>query len=549
MKGKKKLLLGIVVILVAAVYYYAALPAVNIHSSETWFFMIALVIVIALLYMKKGQIGIRELKQSKMMKSLGVVVLGLGIIYLAGTLLSSPIINAKKYQKLMKVEERTFTEDIEEQSFDKVPLLDKDTAEILGDRKMGSMVDMVSQFDADNIYSQINYQDNPVRVTPLKYASLIKWFTNRSEGIPAYIRINMATQETELVKLDEGIKYTTSEHFNRNIYRHLRFAHPTYIYGELSFEIDEEGVPYWIAPVKKYNIGLFGGETVGKVVLCNAVTGEMKTYDVEDVPQWVDRVYSADLLVQLFDYYGTLKHGFLNSVLGQKDCLETTDGYNYLALEDDVWMYTGVTSVNGDQSNVGFVLSNQRTMETRYYEVEGATEAAAMSSAEGQVQNLKYTATFPLLLNISGEPTYFIALKDDAGLVKKYAMVNVQRYQIVAIGDSVSQCEENYLELLLSNGVKEKEKDTREVLEISGKITKIAQAVLDGTSHYYLMVEGSEEIFDSSVVDFIDVVRCEVGQEITMEYKKGEKANTVMSLTFEGAEPANATASEDEVAE
>ena len=270
---------------------------------------------------------------------------------------------------------------------------------------MGSMVDMVSQFDADNIYSQINYQDNPVRVTPLKYASLIKWFTNRSEGIPAYIRINMATQETELVKLDEGIKYTTSEHFNRNIYRHLRFAHPTYIYGELSFEIDEKGVPYWIAPVKKYNIGLFGGETVGKVVLCNAVTGEMKTYDVEDVPQWVDRVYSADLLVQLFDYYGTLKHGFLNSVLSQKDCLETTDGYNYLALEDDVWMYTGVTSVNGDQSNVGFVLSNQRTMETRYYEVEGATEAAAMSSAEGQVQNLKYTATFPLLLNISGEPT------------------------------------------------------------------------------------------------------------------------------------------------
>ena len=549
MKGKKKLLLSIVVILVAAAYYYAALPAVNIHSSETWFFMIALVIVIALLYMKKGQIGIRELKQSKMMKSFGVVVLGLGIIYLAGTLLSSPIINAKKYQKLMKVEEGTFTEDIEEQSFDKVPLLDKETAEILGDRKMGSMVDMVSQFDADNIYSQINYQDNPVRVTPLKYASLIKWFTNRSEGLPAYIRINMATQETELVKLDEGIKYTTSEHFNRNIYRHLRFAHPTYIYGELSFEIDEKGVPYWIAPVKKYNIGLFGGETVGKVVLCNAVTGEMKTYDVEDVPQWVDRVYSADLLVQLFDYYGTLKHGFLNSVLSQKDCLETTDGYNYLALEDDVWMYTGVTSVNGDQSNVGFVLSNQRTMETRYYEVEGATEAAAMSSAEGQVQNLKYTATFPLLLNISGEPTYFIALKDDAGLVKKYAMVNVQRYQIVAIGDSVGQCEENYLELLLSNGVKEEEKDTREVLEISGKITKIAQAVLDGTSHYYLMVEGSEEIFDASVVDFIDVVRCEVGQEITMEYKKGEKANTVMSLTFDGAEPANAEASEDEVAE
>ena len=490
--------------------------------------------MVAVIYAVRKKIGKAELRTSKTMKFFGFAILGLGIIYLAGSLLSSPIVNAKKYQKLMKVEEGEFTEDIEELSFDKIPLLDKDTAEILGDRKMGSMVDMVSQFEADDIYSQINYQGNPVRVSPLKYANLIKWLTNRSNGIPAYIRINMATQSTELVKLDEGIKYTTSEHLNRNIYRHLRFAHPTYIYGELSFEIDEKGVPYWIAPVKKYNIGLFGGETVGKVVLCNAITGETKTYDIKDVPQWVDRAYSADLLVQLFDYYGTLKHGFFNSILSQKDCLKTTDGYNYLAQDDDVWMYTGVTSVNGDQSNVGFVLANQRTMETKYYKVEGATEASAMSSAEGQVQNLKYTATFPLLLNISDEPTYFIALKDDSGLVKKYAMVNVQKYQIVAIGDSVSQCEENYLELLFSNGVKEVEKDTREVKTITGKITKIAQGVIEGTSHYYLMLENSEDIFDASVVDFIDVVRCEPGQEVTIEYKEDKKANLVMSLEFDG---------------
>ena len=534
MKGKRKLLIAIVVILAAGLYYYAALPAFNIHSSDTWFFIIFLLVVVAVIYAVRKKIGKAELRTSKTMKFFGFAILGLGIIYLIGSLLSSPIVNAKKYQKLMKVEEGEFTEDIEELSFDKIPLLDKDTAEILGDRKMGSMVDMVSQFEADDIYSQINYQGNPVRVSPLKYANLIKWFTNRSNGIPAYIRINMATQSTELVKLDEGIKYTTSEHLNRNIYRHLRFAHPTYIYGELSFEIDEKGIPYWIAPVKKYNIGLFGGETVGKVVLCNAITGETKTYDIDDVPQWVDRAYSADLLVQLFDYYGTLKHGFFNSILSQKDCLKTTDGYNYLAQDDDVWMYTGVTSVNGDQSNVGFVLSNQRTMETKYYKVEGATEASAMSSAEGQVQNLKYTATFPLLLNISDEPTYFIALKDDSGLVKKYAMVNVQKYQIVAIGDSVSQCEENYLELLFSNGVKEVEKDTREVKTITGKITKIAQGVIEGTSHYYLMLENSEDIFDASVVDFIDVVRCEPGQEVTIEYKEDKKANLVMSLEFDG---------------
>ncbi len=374
---------------------------------------------------------IRKSKGMRIFFSLILIVIG---IWAVGALLSSPIVNAGKYQKLMAVENGEFSKDIEELSFDQIPLLDKDSAEILGNRKMGSMVDMVSQFEVDELYSQINYQDRPVRVSPLKYADLIKWFTNRKEGIPAYIKIDMATQNTELVKLDEGMKYTTSDYFNRNIYRHLRFAYPTYIFNELSFEVDEEGVPYWICPVRKYNIGLFGGATVERVVLCNAITGEMEDYKIEDVPQWIDRAYSADLLISLYDYYGTLKHGFLNSVLGQKDCLETTDGYNYLAVDDDVWVYTGVTSITGDQSNVGFVLMNQRTMETKFYEIEGATETSAMSSAEGQVQNLKYSATFPLLLNLSGEPTYFIALKDDAGLVKKYAMVNVQKYQIVAIG-------------------------------------------------------------------------------------------------------------------
>ena len=430
----------------------------------------------------------------------------------------------------MKVETGEFTADIEELSFDQIPLLDRDSATLLGNRKMGSMVDMVSQFEVDELYSQINYQDRPVRVSPLKYADIIKWFNNNGEGIPAYIKIDMATQNTELVKLDEGMKYTASDHFNRNIYRHLRFKYPTYIFNDLSFEIDEEGTPYWICPVKKFNIGLFGGETIGRVVLCNAITGETQDYAIEDVPQWIDRAYSADMLVELYDYYGTLKHGFINSVFGQKDCLKTTDGYNYLAIDDDVWVYTGVTSITGDQSNVGFVLMNQRTMETKFYEVEGATEASAMSSAEGQVQNLKYKATFPLLLNISGEPTYFIALKDDAGLVKMYAMVNVQKYQIVAVGDTVSECEAAYSDLMYENGISESKEDTGDILTIKAPITKIAQGVVDGNSHYYIMVEGSEDIFDIPVTDFIDIIRYDAGDEVSIEYRKGEQTNTVLSL-------------------
>ena len=527
---KAKLIAAILVVLVLGVYYYAALPAINIHAAEFWVFLVILIILAAILFIRKKNLSRYELRESKGRKVIPGIRAVVVIAYQAGTLLSSPVVNAKKYQQLMTVETGEFASDIEELSFDQIPLLDRDSATLLGNRKMGSMVDMVSQFEVDELYSQINYNDRPVRVSPLKYASIIKWFTNQDEGIPAYIMIDMATQETELIKLDEGMKYTTSDHFNRNIYRHLRFRYPTYIFNELSFEVDENGVPYWICPVKQYNIGLFGGVTIGRVVLCNAVTGETTDYAIEDVPQWIDRAYSADLLVQLYDYYGTLKHGFFNSVLGQKDCLETTEGYNYLAIDDDVWVYTGVTSVSGDQSNVGFVLMNQRTMETKFYEVEGATEASAMSSAEGQVQNLHYTATFPLLLNISGEPTYFIALKDDAGLVKMYAMVNVQRYQIVAVGDTVSECEAAYTDLMSENGIKEVEEDTREILSITAPITKIAQGVIDGNSHYYIMLEGSDDIFDVSVVDFIDIIRYNVGDEVTIEYKEGEQSNTVLSL-------------------
>ena len=529
-KLRTKLLVAVLAVLVLGIYYYVALPAINIHSTEFWIFLVILIILAALIFIKKKNLDRYELRESKGLRMILGLLAAVVIVYLAGTLLSSPVINAKKYQQLMAVETGEFTKDIEELSFDQIPLLDRDSATLLGNRKMGSMVDMVSQFEVDELYSQINYQDRPVRVSPLKYASLIKWFTNQSEGIPAYITIDMATQNTELVKLDEGMKYTTSDHFNRNIYRHLRFRYPTYIFNDLSFEVDEEGVPYWVCPVKQYNIGLFGGVTIGRVVLCNAITGETEDYAIEDAPQWIDRAYSADLLVQLYDYHGTLKHGFFNSVLGQKDCLETTEGYNYLAINDDVWVYTGVTSVSGDQSNVGFVLMNQRTMETRFYEVEGATEASAMSSAEGQVQNLHYTATFPLLLNISGEPTYFIALKDDAGLVKMYAMVNVQKYQIVATGDTVGECEDIYTDLMYENGIKETAEDTREVLTITAPITKIAQGVIEGNSHYYIMLEGSEGIFDIPVTDFIDIIRYNVGDEVTIEYKEGEQSNTVLSL-------------------
>lgn len=533
-KFLKYLISIIVVFIIAFVYYYIALPAVNIHSPGFWFFMIGALIIVCII------VGIATLGASittqdiphLFKNKLFAVVSGITVIFVLicviGSIFSSTMVNAKKYQKILTITDRNFAEDIKEISYKDIPILDADSAALLGSRTMGSIIEYVSQFEVGLNYTQINYQGIPVRVSPLRYGSIFKWLSNRSKGIPAYIRIDMATQDVQLVKLDQGIKYSDSEHFGRNIYRYLRFNYPTYIFDTINFEIDDEGVPYWICPVKKYTIGLFGGQTIGRAVIVNAITGEVKDYAIQDVPTWVDRVYSAELLISLYDYYGTLKHGYWNTVFSQKDALQTTDGYNYLALENDVWVYTGVTSVGSDQSNVGFVLMNQRTAETRFYSISGAEEYSAMGSAEGKVQELGYKATFPLLLNIGNEPTYFLALKDAAGLVKKYAMVNIEQYQIVSIGDTVNECEKTYLAQMKTSGISVE--DTATLPKVTGTIKKIAEGVIDGNSHYYILLNNNTEIFDVTVADFIQIIKYNVGDSITFNYTSGTEANTVLGI-------------------
>ena len=533
-KPVKYVVLAVVLAALAFLYYYVELPAFNIHAPSFWgfIFLVAIVLVIVLcvapVLRKAKRNGVEpDFKGDRAVKA-GLLVIGaLIIVLVVGAVLSSPIVNAGKYQKLLTVEDRDFAKDIQQVDTSKIPLLDKDSATLLGNRKMGSMADMVSQFEVSDDYTQINLQNTPVRVSPLNYASPIKWLTNHSSGIPGYMKINMATQDTELVKLDKPIRYSKGEYFNHNIYRHLRFRYPTYIFDNVNFEIDEEGTPWWVCPVKAYTIGLFGGETIGRVVLCNAQTGETQDMPVQDVPQWVDEVYSDTMLTGFYNYYGTLKHGYFNSILGQRDCLTTTEGCNYLAIDDDVWVYTGVTSVTSDQSLVGFVLMNQRTKETHFYSVTGAVEMSAMSSAEGQVQNLGYQAAFPLLLNIEDQPTYFIALKDEAGLVKKYAMVNVQKYQIVAIGDTMADCQKNYQDLMRTNGISSKPETATKA---TGKIQKIAQTVQDGNSHFYLVLEGDSRLYDVDVSKFLGILRYNVGDTITLTYTQGDPACTVTAI-------------------
>lgn len=535
MKKTRNVIISLIAaLLILFVYYYITLPAVNVHSHGFWFFIIIALIVLTLV------IGFAFNKKDKFITSPGdflkgpfikaslALTVAVTLFYIGGALLSSPIINSSKYQKLLAVKEGDFKKDIKEISYSEIPVLDKASATLLGSRKMGSITEYVSQFEVSDDYTQINYKGVPNRVTPLKYGNAIKWFTNHKNGIPAYMRIDMTTENVSLVKLSKGIKYSQSDHFGRYLNRYLRFHYPAYVFDSYNFEIDESGVPYWVCPVKSYSIGLFGGETIGKVVLVNAITGERKSYKVADVPQWVDRVYSADLLIQQFNYYGTLKHGYLNSVFSQKDSLQTTQGYNYIALEDDVWVYTGVTSVGQDESNVGFVLMNQRTAETRYYPISGAEEYSAMASAEGQVQHLGYTATFPLLLNIGGEPTYFIALKDAAGLVKSYAMVNISRYQIVATAETIKECERQYLQKLQDDNIIQE--DTDSLQSASGIISKIADVVIDGNSHYYIILQGNDGIFDINVEKFPEIIRYNIGDFLKITFSPGASYNTVEEL-------------------
>lgn len=532
----------IVVLGIAFLYYYNTLPALNIHSKGLWGFFIFMIIVCDVWWIihKNRKMGYQLIK-SKMridkvvlqQAKIGLWALGaVVVVFIIMNLASSTLFNAKRYQKLLNVENRDFITDIKQVDYTTIPLLDRDSATLLGDKKMGSMVDIVSQFEVSKEYTQINYKGRPVRVTPLKYASIVKWFTNHNDGIPAYILIDMATQETQCVKLEQPIRYSESEHFSHNIRRHLRFNFPTYIFDdEIFFEIDDEGTPYWVCPVVKYNIGLFGGKTIGRVVLCNASTGDCYDYAVDEVPTWVDKVYSAELLINLYDYYGKFEKGYWNSKFSQKGCLQTTNGYNYIAMDDDVWVYTGVTSVASDESNVGFVLMNQRTMETRFYIVEGATENSAMSSAEGQVQHLGYSATFPILLNIADEPTYFMALKDDAGLVKKYAMVNIHNYQWVATGDAVKECESSYVSLLNVNGIQGEVQGNEQ--EVTGKITAIAAIVLNGNTHYYIMLDDHKEVYDvdMSNPNFAYAIGLANGDKVTITYTEGEQINEVVGLT------------------
>ncbi len=522
-QGKRTLINLLVTALFALVYFYFALPALNLQDTAFYTFIIMVAVVYCFLSIVTQGLFKSE-TPSELWKNIKskctiplFICIALAVIFVIGALISAPIFRSRSYRDLLTVAEGDFVAEVNEISYGQIPMLDADSAEKLGDKKMGELADMVSQFEVANNYTQINYQGRPVRVSPLNYGDFFKWISNRSKGLPAYIIIDMVTQEADAVRLDEGMKYTTSEYFFRNVERHLRFQYPTMIFDTPNFEIDDEGTPYWVCPRIVKRIGLFGGTDIQGAVLMNAITGECTYYD--EAPTWVDRVYSANLIIQQYDYHGMYQNGWINSFIGQKGVTVTTEGYNYIAADDDVYMYTGITSVNSDGSNVGFILANQRTKETKYYPCAGAQEVAAMASAEGIVQYMEYVATFPLLLNISEQPTYFMALKDSAGLVKMYAMVNVQQYQLVASGTTVAECERNYNELLGQSSIGG---GSYTGDSVTGEITDIRFAVIEGNTHAFIKLDKDKFYYVVSVADSELAAVLSVGDEVTITPSEAE---------------------------
>lgn len=528
-------------------YFYVTLPALNPHTGEFYSFLGLLcavyVVCVFLLSGAPHDNVIRTPKEKlrewlKFIKSrclpVGLLFVAVVVIAAVGNVVSMPLLRAAAYRDLLTVQTGDFASDVAQISFNEIPTLDRTSAEFLGDRQMGTLSDMVSQFEYSGDSTQINYQGRPVRVAPIAYADLFKWLTNRGQGLPAYVVVDMVTQEATVTRLPQGMKYSFSEPLNRNIVRHLRFHYPTMMFSTPEFEIDENGHPWWIAPRVVKTIGLFGGTDIQGAVLVDAVTGQSQYY--KEVPTWVDTLYVPELIMQQYDYHGTLVHGFINSLLGQRDVTITTDGYNYIAMNDDVYAYTGVTSANADQSNLGFLLCNMRTKETHFYEAPGATEAAARASAEGVVQDLGYVSTFPLLLNIAGEPTYFIPLLDNTNLVKSYAMVNVAQYQLVATGATVSACEQTYIQMLSDKGVTTPEELPK--TQASGTIAEIRSAVLSGSTYYFLRLEGETVFYALSAAQDRQAVTLNVGDRITLDHAlPGEEETDILdayALTIDG---------------
>lgn len=578
--GIKLLLSFLITVIVGAGVYYMMIPALNLKSTDLYVFVIILVAVFmaafALLIGARKRVERMEYVKKKSIVPIVIVVV-LVAVMLIGYLTGCTFFRAKSYSKLMPVQESSFTEDFKDISYDEVPRLDALTSKALADQQLGQLDEYMSQYVVTSTLTQINYKGSPVRVAYLEYADVFKWFSNTKNGLPAYMLIDVVSQKVQVVdcidKFGEGIKYSPTELFNEKLARHLRFQYPTAIMDTSNFEIDDAGHPFWITPVLDKTIGLFGGTDVKGVIITDALNGESEYYDIEKVRtdkslNWIDVVYSESLLIEQYNYYGKLSHGFWNSLIFQNDVNVASPLNGTIAMDDDVWAYTGVTSSEADSSNFGFVLCNQRTKETRYYKNGGAMETSAQESARDAVQNYGYQATFPILLDIENQPTYFMSLYGAGNTVKGYALVNLDDKTVVGTGlldteksdaKALNAAVSNYIDALKDKNIVDDDVKAEDYLadenntpadsdvtpddhatddsissdahSVTGEIKDIKTSVNDGNTVYYFQING--KYYYIKVTDEMDVLLMSKGDKVTVTFDKND-GNFVAAKSITG---------------
>lgn len=529
-------ILGVLTLLIGAGIYYLALPAWNLRSAGMWAFILGTALVGTLLQLV---IDFVEDEDFWGIKVGGVIVAILLVVLIVGGLTSAQMFNASSYQQMVTIEEGNFEEDINPiQNVENLSIVDKGTAERLGDRTIGS-ISNAAWYEVDNEYNLIEYQGEQYRISPLNYGGLFKFNKAKYDGIPGYVLVNTQTQEAQYVKLEKGMKYSPSAYWSFDLKRHIKGQYSNYMFGKHFFEIDENGYPYWITAVKNPKIGMFGGSKEESFIITNACTGESKEYKTSELPEWVDHAYDLDYLMQVAEYNLSYVNGYWNAMFSKTNVLRTTysfrrtatenepafEGYNTaITSSGDIVFYTGLTPASNAETNVGFILANPRTGVITKYTGSGAEESSAQASAESLVQDLKYVATFPTILNVEGEETYFMLLKDKAGLVQRYALCNVENYTKVVQADNLEEAVEQYLVKL----GKAEEEPEEEVQNIEGIITELYEAQIDGCTYYYFKLEGSDNLYMSSIKNNNKQVMLIVGTKVSVNYVESTEEGIYM---------------------
>ena len=555
---KKVILSAASGILFTGISFYVFLPAINPLNSGFWIYLAMVLASFAYPFMFK-QLGNGKTKtKNKQYSHINgvfikndfqvkarawpiIIVLAPIAVAIIGGIISSTFFRAVEYANVIDVQEAVFAEDMEEvDEVTNIALMDGDSARIIGNRTLGSLSEVVSQYRISETYTQINYKRTPKKVANLEYDDFFKWIANMSKGVPGYVMVDPVNNTAEYVKLDKPLKYVESGYFGDDLMRKLRFDYPTKIFDDfVSFEIDEDGKPYYVISCIEPKVLPFGAMDVTEVIIFDPCTGDSDIYSRANVPAWVDAAISGDLAEEKYNWHGMLSGGFWNSIIGNQGCKQTTDDYGYIVIGDDVWYFTGVTSVTSDESNIGFIISNARTGEYKYYPVVGAEEYSAMRAAEGEVQEKGYVASFPSLINVNGQATYIMVLKDVGGLVKLYALVNVETYSIVATGTTQENVMKAYKELLVDNGIIEKEEEPKpeipaeDIKESVGIIAEIKTITVAGNTVFYIADEsgtyfrGTVEIIDGKFMNE-GLVFAKVGDKFAITYVESEDGTRII---------------------